>query len=43
MRRYLEEPSLSIRPQDSWPAQLLRTRVRAEADDWQEILVGLFR
>ncbi len=43
MARYLEEPSLSILPRSAWPAQLLRTRVRAEADDWQEILVGLFR
>ncbi len=31
--RCLEDLSLSFLPQSSWPAQLLRTRVRAEADD----------
>ncbi len=30
MRRYLEEPALSVKPRSAWPAHLQRTRVRAE-------------
>ncbi len=43
LRRYLEDPALSIKPRSAWPPRLLQTRVRAEAQDWQRILVGLFR
>ena len=43
LRRYLEDPSLSVKPRNAWPRQLLQTRVRAEAHEWQRILVGLYR